>query len=270
VKPVARLVRRHPLAAFFGLAYAVAWAFWPFGSFGAFAPLLAALIVAPITHGRGGLRELGARLVRWRVGWPWWAVAVGVPLGVHALNAALVDVSGAGRPTTTVTAALLALAVRLVNPTDGALAEEPAWRGYAQPVAQGRGWTPLTTATVFGLLIAGWHLPLFFLEEGALHVDVLVNGLVTTMGVTYWYSWLFNRSGGSSLLTLVAHDVEGVIPADSWTYTMTWTALALALVIFDFRRWQAPADPSAVSGHRIAAPAPAPGTHRDHSPNPSR
>ena len=45
-----------------------------------------------------------------------------------------------------------------------------------------------------------------------------------------------------------------VIPADSLTYTATWTAVALALVIFDSRRWQAPADSSAASTDRIAAP----------------
>jgi hypothetical protein len=42
-------VRRHPLITFFLLTYAIAWGFLPFGSFGAFGPLVAALIVIPIT-----------------------------------------------------------------------------------------------------------------------------------------------------------------------------------------------------------------------------
>ena len=257
MNPVARLVRRQPLIVFFVLAYAIAWVFWPFGSFGAFGPLVAALIVVPIAHGRTGLRELGARLVRWRVGWLWWAVAIGVPLGLHAIAAALLDVTGAERPTTTVTAALLAFAVRLVNPTDGPLGEEPAWRGYAQPVAQGRGWTPLATATIFGVLIAGWHLPLFFLEEGGLQADVLVPGLVTTFAVTFWYTWLFNRSGGSSLITLVAHNVEGVVPAEPWSYMVVWSALALVLVVADLRRWRTPAPAAATSPVNRTEPVPA-------------
>jgi uncharacterized protein len=255
VNPVVRLVRRYPLTVFFVLAYAIAWAFWPFGLFGSFGPLVAALVVVPLTHGRAGLRELGARLVRWRVGWLWWAMAVGVPLGLHAIAAALLDVTGAERPTTTVTAALLTFAVRLVNPTEGPFGEEPGLRGYGQPVAQGHGWTPLATATVFGVLIAGWHLPLFFLEEGGLRVGVLVPGLITTLAVTYWYTWLFNRSGGSSLITLVAHDVEGILPSEPWSYLAVWSALALALVAADFRRWRLPAPAPATSPVNRAEPA---------------
>ena len=39
------LVKRHPIITFFVLTYVIAWAFLPFGSFGAYAPLVAALIV---------------------------------------------------------------------------------------------------------------------------------------------------------------------------------------------------------------------------------
>ena len=58
---VASVVKRHPQITFFVLAYAVAWAFVPFGSFGAFGPLVAALIVVPLTRGWAGLRDLGSR-----------------------------------------------------------------------------------------------------------------------------------------------------------------------------------------------------------------
>jgi hypothetical protein len=53
---VASVVRRHPQITFFVLAYGVAWAFVPFGSFGAFGPLVAALVI-PLTRGWAGLRE---------------------------------------------------------------------------------------------------------------------------------------------------------------------------------------------------------------------
>jgi hypothetical protein len=237
VNPVVRLVRRYPLTVFFVLAYAVAWAFVPFGSFGAFGPLVAALVVVPLTRGVAGLRELGARLIRWRVGWLWWAVAIAVPLGVEALSAAMTTVTGADRPSTTLTAALLAFGLRMVNPTDGPLGEEPGWRGYAQPTLQGRGRSPLASTTILAVLIAGWHLPLFFMEGTGLDRGVLVPGLVTTVAVTYWYAWLFNRGGGSSLLTLVAHNIEGAVPSELWSYMVVWSALALVILIADRRRW---------------------------------
>src|SRR5918995_2825997 len=125
---VARVVKRHPQITFFVLAYAVAWAFVPFGSFGAFGPLVAALVVVPLTRGWAGLRELGSRLVRWRLGWFWYLAALGLPLAIHLVAAGLNTATGAQIPSvtaTSVSAALVAFLVRLVNPTDGPLARNP-------------------------------------------------------------------------------------------------------------------------------------------------
>ena len=94
------LLRRHPLISFFVLTFALSWGGWPLYAaeiwpipFLAGGPLIAALIVVPLTQGRAGLRELGSRMVRWRVGWRWYAVALGLPLAVAlvavALNVAL-------------------------------------------------------------------------------------------------------------------------------------------------------------------------------------
>jgi hypothetical protein len=58
-------IKRHPIITFFVLTYVITWSFVPFGSFGAFGPLLAAVIVAPLTRGRSGLKELGLRMIRW-------------------------------------------------------------------------------------------------------------------------------------------------------------------------------------------------------------
>ena len=58
------------------------------------------------------------------------------------------------------------------------------------------GYSPLLATMILAPLVAGWHLPTFFLEEGGLRPSVLVAGLVTTMAVTFWYAWLFNHTGG--------------------------------------------------------------------------
>ena len=91
-------VRHHPIITFFVLSYAIAWGFLPFGSFGAFGPLVAALVVIPITQGLAGLRDLGGRMIRWRVGWIWYVLAIGIPLAVFLVTVALNVALGAGAP----------------------------------------------------------------------------------------------------------------------------------------------------------------------------
>src|SRR5215210_5692756 len=90
--------RRHPLVTFFVLTYALTWGFLPLGIFGTTGPLLAALIVLAITDGWAGLRELGSRMIRWHVGWYWYALAIGLPLAVHVVTVGLNLALGAGVP----------------------------------------------------------------------------------------------------------------------------------------------------------------------------
>jgi hypothetical protein len=239
------VVKQHPITTFFVLAYALAWGFVPFGSFGAFGPLVAALIVIPLTQGLSGLRELGSRIVRWRVRWYWYALALGLPLAVHLATAGLNVATGAGVPSltfTSLTTFLLVFAVRLVNPTDGPLGENPGWQGFALPGLQGFGYSPLLATMILAPLVAGWHLPLFFMEEGGLQPSVLVGGLVTTVAVTFWYNWLFNRTGGSVLLVILAHNIEGSIQYElGWIVMGVWCAVAIGLVVFDWKAWRGPA-----------------------------
>ena len=89
--PVA-FVRRHQLAVFVVLAYALSWWAWiwyrldsenvgapilPMG------PLLAALIVLFLVGGWPEVKDLLRSIVRWRVGWVWYLVALGLPGRAH-------------------------------------------------------------------------------------------------------------------------------------------------------------------------------------------
>ena len=57
---------------------------------------------------------------------------------------------------------------------------------------------------------------------------------MTTVAVTLWYNWLFNRTGGSVLLVILAHDLEGSIQVEiGWIYMGVWLAVAIGLVVFD-------------------------------------
>ena len=186
--------------------------------------------MVPLTQGRAGLRQWARRLIRWRVAWPWYALAVAVPLAVQTATFGLTLFVGAWLAIVAVPARspslVLVLGVRLINPLDGPLAEEPGWRA-AQPELQRRR-SPLAATAILGLLVAFWHLPLWLLPQfGATPADI-ASDFVGTIAVTFWYAWLFNHSGGSALITLISHAVEGTIhPQLFWTdpavaATTTW------------------------------------------------
>ena len=242
-----RLVRGHPMLSFVVLAYAVSWSLVPFGSFLPCGPLVAALVVIPIVQGRDGLRTLGRRLVRWRVGWIWWLAALALPLGTLGLVVVLNIALGASAPSwdqfSSWSAVLLVVGLRLVKPLDGPMGEEPGFRGFAQPHLQ-RRFTPLGATWLVAVVATGWHLPL--LVQG----DMTPVDLVSTVAVTFWYAWLFNGSGGSVLITLVAHAAQGVVEHDDlwgpglaadrlpFLYAAVAAASAFLLVVLDRRRWR--------------------------------
>ena len=246
-------VRRRELVIFFFLSYLIAWSTLPFGSFLAFSPLISAIIVVTVAEGWRGLAQLGRRLIRWRVNWIWYAAAIGLPLLVHAVAIGLNMAAGAPAPSMAQFhpwyAVLMVFGLSMVNPLEGPLGEEPAWRGFAQPRLQSR-WSPLLSAAVLGLLITCWHLPLVFMPQ----FDLGLPDIASTVLVTFWYAWLFNRSGGSVLLTLIAHVTEGSVNTgalwaagpdanrEAWTWLISWALLVVALLIFDRKSWRTAPD----------------------------
>jgi membrane protease YdiL (CAAX protease family) len=242
-------VRRRELVIFFALSYLIGWSTLPFGSFLAFAPLVSALVVVIIAEGLPGLARLGRRLIKWRVNWVWYTAAIALPLLVHAVAIGLNMAAGAPAPSLVQFqpwyTVLLVFALRMVNPTDGPLGEEPAWRGFAQPRLQSK-WSPLLSAAMLGLLITGWHMPLVFMPQ----FDLGLPDVATTVVVTFWYAWLFNRTGGSVLLPLIAHVTEGSVNTQTlwsagpaadrlaWMWLISWALLVVALLIFDRKSWR--------------------------------
>jgi membrane protease YdiL (CAAX protease family) len=248
-------IKDHRLVTFFVLSYALAWWAWPLYGLGIFSelmffaigPLLAALIVIAIAEGRPGFRDLGSRIIRWRVAWYWYAVAVGFPLAVRFVTA-MVNVGPGGAPAPEWTdlawsSFALAFLVRLVNPMDGPLGEEPGWRGFAVPRMQART-SPLVTAVILGVLVAGWHLPLVFAD------DLGPISLVTTFSITIFYVWLFNHARGSVLLTLISHNVQGSITMSDlgfigadlsrqeWLECVAWSIVAIGVIVLDRAAWR--------------------------------
>ncbi|WP_134120451.1 CPBP family intramembrane glutamic endopeptidase [Kribbella kalugense] len=262
-RSVMSFVRNHPVISFFVLAYALTWATLPFGSFFAPGALLAALIIAFLNDGLAGLRAIGARLIRWRVRWVWYVVAVAVPLLVHFVTIGINQAMGAPSPNSGQFAPWYGLALvigmNMVDPMGGPFSEEPSFRGFAQSKLQTTR-TPLAATALMAVAVAGWHLPLFLISSYGLQPYEAV----TTVAVTFWYGWLFDHAAGSVLITLIAHATEGSINTsdlwptgpdltrETWLYVVVWSAVAITLLIASHRFWTRPAPISATS------PAPTP------------
>ena len=252
------MVKRHPLIAFFVLAYALSWWPWILHALGissapiaGFGPFLAALLVLGLTEGRRGIGRLLRRMVRWRVGPGWYAAALLIPAAVAGL-ATIVNVAlGAEAPTPGELRQWMGIlptfAILLLVPGLGGAWEEPGWRGYAVPRMQTR-WTALTSGLVLGVLVAGWHLPLVM--TGQVHYA----DLFAILGATIVINWLFNHVRGSVLLIMIMHAANNAIAgnffspmfagADSarqaWLLAAVWCAAAVAVVLIggprDFSR----------------------------------
>jgi len=265
------MVKRHPLITFFVLMFALSWWTWPLYVVGlspsALIPgqLLAALIVISLTQGWSGLRELGSRMIRWRVRWYWYAVAIGLPLAVLLVAVGLNVALGAGSPSlaqvSPLSSLLMVYAVRLISPLDGPMGEEPGWRGFALPVLQGSGRSPLLATLILAPIVALWHVPLVVTHQFS---PAILLGAFT---FTFVATWVFNHTGGSVFMTILLHTAEGTIglldgvgfvgaakAQLSWVYSVVWLVVAIGLVIFDWKFWRAPAAAEATTQPPQAKP----------------
>jgi membrane protease YdiL (CAAX protease family) len=244
------VVKRRPLITFFVLALALSWWGWilyaidlsptPIASFG---PFLAALVVLAVTRGKTGVVGLLSRMVRWRVGFRWYAVALLLPGGV-ALVATLSNVFllGAQAPSSAELGGWSNLftlfPILLLIPGMGGAWEEPGWRGFALPNLQ-VGRSALVASLILGVMWAFWHLPLLMTGQmgGWDFVNIMGSAIVLT--------WVFNSTNGSVLIVMLFHAMNNTISghffnrmfsgADSVSQSLlaavVWCAVAIVVVI---------------------------------------
>ncbi|MBE0685976.1 MAG: CPBP family intramembrane metalloprotease [Anaerolineaceae bacterium] len=86
----------------------------------------------------------------------------------------------------------------------GGLSEEPGWRGFALPRLQSK-FSPLIASLILGVIWAVWHAPGRFggIEAKSL-TDTLVEWFLIVL-VTIIFTFLFNRTKGSILVTVLIH-----------------------------------------------------------------
>ena len=183
---------------------------WPTHLPALLGPAVAAVVVTGVVDGRAGLADLGRRIVRWRVGWVWWAVVVGTLsvalLGVLVPLATGGEVPGLSAFTGyTGIGAVTPLGVVVVAFLVNGLGEETGWRGFAADRLLRRHGLPWT-ALVVGLGWAGWHLPFFWLVDGFRSMGPLAAGwLVGLLAGSVVLTFVYREGGRSVLLVAAWH-----------------------------------------------------------------
>jgi membrane protease YdiL (CAAX protease family) len=233
------LMKSHPVPSYFAMTFAISWGAilavvaasggipGTRESFARLMPVLipamlagpsvSCLLLTGLVLGRPGYRDLVSRLLRWRVGAAWYAVAL---LSAPVLMTAMLLLMSLFSPSLmpgifAVEDKASRLAFGLVAALVAACFEELGWTGFAVPRLLKRH-SVLATGIIVGVLWVAWHilvnvilasrtyagglsLPLFL---GARGVGDLVGQLVAYRVLMVW---VYERSGGSLLLAILMH-----------------------------------------------------------------
>jgi membrane protease YdiL (CAAX protease family) len=207
-------------------------------------PAIAALATAAVA-GRGEVRHLMHRIVRWRVS-PWlYVAAIGVGVGANLLIVVLAVATGTplSDAFSDMSAAALVVPLVVVLP---ALFEEFGWRGFGIPALNRM---PLiVSALLVGIPFTLIHLPLHM--PGHLYADLpMWPTIVSTMSLAVLTAWIFAAARGSSLLAGLMHAAaNGAVPLTWGIDTVrvwemrgvAYLAVAVIVLILARRTFMAP------------------------------
>lgn len=229
------ITKRYPVLSFYILAFALSWlglvpavagsygiapfdqpAFGLyFGLFFTTGPAIAAVVVAGVTSGKKGVRNLFTPLLVWRVNFVWYLMALLGPILLFA-GATLVDSVRTGA----------FIGLKAISPWYGMLLflvpqlfvnvwEEIGWRGFALPRLQSR-YHALTAALVVGVLWGLWHLPLFWIVGNPQSREPFITFLIGIVAQSILYTWLYNSSKGSLLIVSLFHAAINIVGGSAY------------------------------------------------------
>jgi membrane protease YdiL (CAAX protease family) len=213
-------IARHRVGVFLVLAFALSWWTWPLTALNpessamvSFGPIIAAVAVAGVAGGRRQLGGLLRAVLRWRVPWSRYAIALAGPFLVAAVVGALAVAFGIVGPASLGNAigwsTWAALPLLFVTTTllGGPLFEEVGWRGFLLEELQQRH--PVLTSTgLVAAVWAVWHLPLLISEPTGQRPPLPF--LVWILGQAVVLTWIYNTSSGSVLLAILFHGAVNV------------------------------------------------------------
>jgi membrane protease YdiL (CAAX protease family) len=257
-------VTRHPVATYFALTFAISWGGvllviggpagmtgvkaqdnpqFPFAVLAMLAgPSVTGLLLTALIDGRRGLREFRSRLLTWRVGARWYAVALlAAPLLATTITLTLSLFSPKLLPGIFVTddkAAVLLLGV-VVGLTAGFF-EELGWTGFAIPRLK-RRYGVLATGLIVGVLWSAWHLLVVIWGIGdragtiPLALFVVLDGLAGLPAFRVLMVWVYDRT--ESLLVGMLMHVSITVTTLTMTPQTTGVPLLAYGLVFAAALW---------------------------------
>ncbi len=226
-----------PLAKYFLLTYAVSWTcfisvvllsrgtqatssgFYVFQQvllfLGTITPSLVALWLTARTGIPGQTQNLLGKVGKWRVNIKWYLFAAGFMVVIKMFVAFTYKIITGEWPQFGPEAWYVML-VAIIFSTWVQAGEEIGWRGFALPRMSQRLGLPISTL-VLGVLWACWHLPLFFLQEADKFGQSFPLYLIQVTGLSVAIGWLYWRTQGSLLLTMLMHaavnNTKDIVPS---------------------------------------------------------
>ena len=181
-------------------------------------PTAAAVIVTAVVDGRIGIRQLLRRVVLWRVGLPWYLVALlGIPLVIFFATIILPGALASFQPMSPVRWLVTYIIVFvLTGIAGGPLFEELGWRGFALPLLQAQQ-GPLRGTLLLGALWGSGISPsTSCCQPGSSKTGAGIASvgifLLLVLALTPIMTWLYNRTRGSILLAILAHGSVNTAP----------------------------------------------------------
>jgi membrane protease YdiL (CAAX protease family) len=240
-------VRRHPLGSFVVLAYVFSWSYWLLIIFtapemshfpGLLGPMFAAFTVGFLVEGGAGVRSLLSRMFRWRVPLRWYGAAL-VPAAAGLIGMAVVAMSGSGWPSSDELSTMPGLpaagflGVLLMVFVINGYGEEVGWRGFAWGRFRERHNTA-ASAGLLGVIWAGWHLPVFWIDTGMSDLDwfIIPGWVVGLMAGSVVLGWLYERAEGSLLIVALFHTWLNMSSATAATEGLPAAVTTVAVIVW--------------------------------------